>query len=238
MAETYKYKRVLLKLSGEALAGESGFGLDGAVLESMTRQIHELVDDGIQLGIVIGGGNYFRGATGALGGMDRGQADYMGMLATVMNSIALADAFTRAGIPTRPMSALDMPQVIERYIRLKALDYLDQGKVVICGGGAGNPFFTTDTTGALRACELKCDCLMKATKVDGIYSADPVKDPTAVHYDRISYKEVLNQGLKVMDASAISICMDNHMPLVVFNMFEEGNIKRALQGQAVGTVVE
>ena len=233
----YQYKRVLLKLSGEALAGEKGFGIDPEIVDSMARQVREVVDAGVQVAIVIGGGNIFRGVSVSAEGMDRGQADYMGMLATVMNSLALKDAFERHGMPTHVMSALTMPEVAEPFIRLRALRHLDKGEVVICAAGTGNPFFTTDTAASLRACELKCDCLMKATKVDGVYDSDPMKNPDAKRFDRISYKEVLARGLRVMDSTAISMCMENSMPLIVFNMGVEGNIARVLQGEPVGTTV-
>ncbi|HAM16735.1 MAG TPA: UMP kinase [Eggerthellaceae bacterium] len=238
MAHDYKYKRVLLKLSGEALAGDLGYGIDPKVVEDLAEQIGEVVHDGIEVAIVVGGGNIFRGLAGSAEGMDRSQADYIGMLATVMNSLALQDAFERHGIPSRVQSAINMLQVSEPYIRRRALRHMEKGRVVVLAAGTGNPYFTTDTTAALRACELDVDCLMKATKVDGVYDSDPVKNPDAMKFDRISYMEVLNRGLNVMDATATSLCMDNNMPMIVFDLTVNGNISRALKGENVGTTVE
>ena len=238
MAGDYKYKRVLLKLSGEALAGDLGYGIDPKVVQDLAEQIGEVVHDGIELAIVVGGGNIFRGLAGSAEGMDRSQADYIGMLATVMNSLALQDAFERHGIPSRVQSAINMLQVSEPYIRRRALRHMEKGRVVILAAGTGNPYFTTDTTAALRACELDVDCLMKATKVDGVYDSDPKKNPDAVKFERISYMEVLNRGLHVMDATATSLCMDNDMPMIVFDLTVNGNISRALKGEHVGTTVE
>ena len=238
MAGGYKYKRVLLKLSGEALAGDLGYGIDPKVVDDLAEQIAEVVRDEIQVAIVVGGGNIFRGLAGSAEGMDRAQADYIGMLATVMNSLALQDAFERHGIPSRVQSAINMLQVSEPYIRRRAERHLEKGRVVILAAGTGNPYFTTDTTAALRACELNVDCLMKATKVDGVYDCDPKKNPDAVKFDNISYMEVLNRGLHVMDATATSLCMDNNMPMIVFDLTVSGNIARALKGEAVGTTVE
>lgn len=238
MADGYKYNRVLLKLSGEALAGDQGFGIDPKVVDDLADQIGEIVRDGVQLAIVVGGGNFFRGLAGSAEGMDRAQADYIGMLATVMNALALQDAFERHGIFSRVQSAINMQEVCEPYIRRRAERHLEKGRVVILAAGTGNPYFTTDTTAALRACELKVDCLMKATKVDGIYDSDPMLNPDAKRYDTITYHDVLTQGLHVMDSTATSLCMDNNMPMIVFDLTVKGNIARALKGEAVGTTVE
>ncbi|MDO4183318.1 MAG: UMP kinase [Coriobacteriia bacterium] len=238
MAEGYQYNRVLLKLSGEALAGEAGFGIDPAVVSNLAEQIREIVQDGVQLAVVVGGGNFFRGLAGSTEGMDRAQADYIGMLATVMNALALQDAFERHGVISRVQSAIGMQAVSEPYIRRRAIRHLEKGRVVILAAGTGNPYFTTDTTAALRACELEAEVLMKATKVDGVYDSDPVKNPDAQKFDRITYMEVINRGLHVMDTTATSLCMDNNMPMIVFDMGTEGNIARALKGENIGTVVE
>ena len=238
MAEEYRYKRVLLKLSGEALAGDLGYGIDPKVVDSLADEIADVVHDGVQLAIVVGGGNIFRGVSGATDGMDRAQADYIGMLATVMNALALQDAFERHGIFSRVQSAINMQEVSEPYIRRRAIRHMEKGRVVILAAGTGNPYFTTDTTAALRACELDVDVLMKATKVDGVYDSDPVKNPDAKRYDRISYMEVLSQGLNVMDSTATSLCMDNKVPMIVFDLTVQGNIARALKGEDVGTTVE
>ena len=236
-AEGYKYKRVLLKLSGEALAGDLGYGIDPKVVDDLAEQISEIVHDGVQLAVVVGGGNIFRGLAGSAEGMDRAQADYIGMLATVMNALALQDSFERHGVFSRVQSAITMQEVCEPYIRRRAERHLEKGRVVILAAGTGNPYFTTDTTAALRACELDVDCLMKATKVDGVYDSDPRKNPDAKRYDTISYLEVISQGLNVMDTTATSLCMDNHLPMIVFDLTVPGNIKRALRGEDVGTVV-
>ena len=238
MAEEYRYKRVLLKLSGEALAGDLGYGIDPKVVDSLADEIADVVHDGVQLAIVVGGGNIFRGVSGATDGMDRAQADYIGMLATVMNALALQDAFERHGIFSRVQSAINMQEVSEPYIRRRAIRHMEKGRVVILAAGTGNPYFTTDTTAALRACELDVVVLMKATKVDGVYESDPVKNPDAKRYDRISYMEVLSQGLNVMDSTATSLCMDNKVPMIVFDLTVQGNIARALKGEDVGTTVE
>ena len=238
MADEYKYKRVLLKLSGEALAGDQGYGIDPKVVDDLVEQIGEVVKGGVQVAIVVGGGNIFRGLAGSAEGMDRSQADYIGMLATVMNSLALQDGFERHGIFSRVQSAINMQEVSEPYIRRRAERHLDKGRVVILAAGTGNPYFTTDTTAALRACELNVDCLMKATKVDGVYDKDPMKFPDAVKFDKLTYMEVLNRELHVMDATATSLCMDNHMPMIVFDLTQRGNIARALKGENVGTIVE
>lgn len=232
----FAYKRVLLKLSGEALAGSQGYGIDPKVVDDLAEELEEVVR-GVELCIVVGGGNIFRGMAGAAEGMDRSQADYIGMLATVMNSLALQEAFERHGIETRVQSAINMQQVSEPFIRRKAERHLEKGRVVIFAAGSGNPYFTTDTAAALRACEMNCELLMKATKVDGVYDKDPAKNADAVKFDHISYKEVLARDLHVMDAAATSLCMDNNLPIMVFNLDGKGNIAAALRGEAVGTVV-
>ena len=238
MAEGYEYDRVLLKLSGEALAGDQGYGIDPKVVNSLAEEIAEIVNDGVQLAVVVGGGNIFRGLAGSAEGMDRAQADYIGMLATVMNALALQDAFERHGIFSRVQSAINMQEISEPYIRRRAIRHLEKGRVVILAAGTGNPYFTTDTTAALRACELDVDCLMKATKVDGVYDSDPAKNPDAKRFDRISYMEVLQKGLNVMDATATSLCMDNDVPMIVFDLTKPGNIQAALRGEDVGTVID
>lgn len=238
MSEDYKYKRVLLKLSGEALAGDLGYGIDPRVVDELAEQIAEIVHDGVEVAIVVGGGNIFRGLAGSAEGMDRAQADYIGMLATVMNALALQDAFERHGIVSRVQSAINMLQVSEPYIRRRAERHLEKGRVVILAAGTGNPYFTTDTTAALRACELDVDCLMKATKVDGVYDSDPMKNPDAKKFDEISYMDVIAKELHVMDTTATSLCMDNNMPMIVFDLTRPGNIARALKGENVGTVVK
>ena len=237
MPDGYRYGRVLLKLSGEALMGDAGYGIDPKVIDSLAVEIKEVVDDGVQVSIVVGGGNIFRGVAGSANGMDRAQADYIGMLATVMNALALQDGLERAGVVSRVQSAIEMHQVAETYIRLRAIRHMEKGRVVIFAAGTGNPYFTTDTTAALRACEIDADCMMKATKVDGIYDSDPAKNPDAARYEKISYLDVLTKELNVMDAAAISLCKDNDMPLLVFNLTAPGNIRRALKGDNVGTLV-
>ncbi len=217
--------------------GEARYGIDPAVLESLSRQIRTVNAAGVQVSIVVGGGNIFRGLAAASSGMDRAQADYMGMLATVMNSLALQDALERHSVFTRVMSAIEMQAVAEPYIRRRAIRHIEKGRVVIFAAGTGNPYFTTDTTAALRALEIGAECIMKATKVDGVFDADPVTNPDAVKFDELPYIEVLNRGLKVMDNTAISLCMDNNLPILVFNMETEGNIERALMGESVGTIV-
>ena len=235
--ETPKYKRVLLKLSGEALAGDAGYGIEHSVLSSIASQIAELNTMGIEVAIVVGGGNIWRGVSGSSKGMDRTTADYMGMLATVINSLALQDALENAGIPTRVMAAIDMRQVAEPYIRRRAMRHLEKGRVIIFAAGTGNPFFSTDTTAALRSAEVEAEVILMAKKVDGVYTADPVKDPTAVKFDRLSYIDVLNKGLAVMDSTAASLCMDNKIPIIVFNLMVEGNIRRVIMGEKIGTYV-
>lgn len=237
MAEHVRFKRVLLKLSGEALMGEAGYGIDPDVLESIAREIRDACELGVEVAIVVGGGNIFRGLKAASAGMDRAQADYMGMLATVMNALALQDALERRGVYTRVMSAISMSQVAEPYIRRRAIRHMEKGRVVIFAAGTGNPYFTTDTTAALRALEVGAECVLKATKVDGVYDADPKTHPDAVRFDELTYIDVLNRGLQVMDSTAISLCMDNGLPIIVFNMGVDGNIRRALKGERVGTIV-
>ena len=231
------YKRVLLKLSGEALMGDAGYGIDPKVLDSLAAQIKEVVSEDLELAIVVGGGNIFRGLAASAQGMDRSQADYIGMLATVMNALALQQALEAIDVDTRVQSAIEMQQCCEPYIRRRAIRHLEKGRVVIFAAGSGNPYFTTDTAAALRACEIDADCIMKATKVDGVYSDDPKKNPDAVKYDSISYAEVLAKELHVMDSTATALCMDNKMPIIVFNLGVEGNIASALRGEPVGTVV-
>ena len=233
----YRYKRILLKLSGEALMGDTGYGIDPKVVEDLATQIKQVVDDGIQVAVTVGGGNIFRGIAGSAEGMDRSQADYIGMLATCMNALALQDGFERAGIPCRVQSAIEMRQVAEPYIRRRAVRHLEKGRVVIFAAGTGNPFFTTDTTAALRACEINAECLMKATKVDGIYDSDPKANPDAKRFEHISYHDVITRELRVMDTTATSLCMDNKMPMLVFDITRPGNIARVLKGESVGTTV-
>jgi uridylate kinase len=232
-----KYQRILLKLSGEALMGPGSYGIDPDTLRSIARQVQEIVGMGVQVAVVIGGGNIFRGVAGSTQGMDRSSADYMGMLATVINSLALQDALEKAGVMTRVLSAIEMQQVAEPYIRRRAMRHLEKGRVVIFAAGTGNPYFTTDTAASLRAMEIHAEVIMKATKVDGIYSADPKKDPAAVRFRQLSYLDVLKKELKVMDATAISLCMDNGLPILVFNLTDPGNIRRAVLGDDIGTVV-
>ncbi|MRS13032.1 MAG: UMP kinase [Actinobacteria bacterium] len=234
----YRYKRVLLKLSGEALMGDAGYGIDPAVLDSLARQVKQVTAYGVEMAIVVGGGNIFRGLAASAEGMDRAQADYIGMLATVMNALALQDAMEAQGVFTRVMSAIEMRSVAEPYIRRRAIRHLEKGRTVIFAAGTGNPYFTTDTTAALRALEIGAECIMKATKVDGVYDADPKLVPTAKKFDELAYIEVLNLGLKVMDNTAISLAMDNDLPIIVFNMEREGNIDAALRGEPVGTIVQ
>jgi uridylate kinase len=231
------YRRIVLKLSGEALAGNQGYGIDPPVLDRVGADIREVIDLGVQVAIVIGGGNIFRGIAASAAGMDRATADYMGMLATIINALALQDALEKAGLQTRVLSAIEMRAVAEPYIRRRAIRHLEKGRVVIFAAGTGNPFFTTDTAGALRAVEIGADAIIKATKVDGIYSADPKKDPGARRIEKVSYIEVLNQGLGVMDTTAISLCMDNKLPIVVFDLTQPGNIKRLVLGEPVGSIV-
>jgi uridylate kinase len=237
-AEKPVYHRILLKLSGEALMGKESYGIDSQVLGDVADQIREVHDLGVQVAVVIGGGNIFRGVSGASRGMDRSTADYMGMLATVMNGLALQQALEKVSIPTRVQTAIDMKEVAEPYIRRRALRHLEKDRVVIFAAGTGLPFFTTDTTAALRAIEIGAEVLMKATRVDGVYPTDPEKDPTAIKYDCITYSEVLQKNLGVMDATAISLARDQNMRIIVFNLLKKGNIKRVILGNPIGTVVE
>jgi uridylate kinase len=231
------YKRVLLKLSGEALMGKQSFGIDPEVVDTVAAEIREVVALGVQLGIVIGGGNILRGLAASAEGMERTSADYMGMLATVINSLALQSALERAGIPTRVQTAIEMKKVAEPFIQRRAIRHLEKGRVVIFAAGTGNPYFTTDTAATLRAVEIKADIILKATKVDGVYDRDPVQYADAIMYNKICYTEVLTKNLKVMDATAISLCRDNALPLSVFNLQKAGNIKRVICGENVGTIV-
>jgi len=232
-----RYRRVLLKLSGEALMGDDAYGINRATIERMARDVADAVALGVELAIVIGGGNIFRGLAPGASGMDRATADYMGMLATVMNSLALQDALRAAGVPARVQSALKIEQVVEPYIRPKALRYLEEGKVVIFAAGTGNPFFTTDTAAALRGAEIGAEVVLKATKVDGIYTADPLKDKTATRYRSISFDEAISRNLKVMDATAFALCRDQKLPINVFSIFKEGALVRLLLGEDEGTIV-
>ena len=232
------FKRVMLKLSGEALQGRLGYGIDYEVTASIARQIKEVKSLGVDVAIVIGGGNIFRGAHGSSAGIDRVNADYMGMLATVINGLALQDALEKNGVFTRVKTAIAMQQLAEPFIRRRAIRHLEKGRVVIFVGGTGNPYFTTDTTAALRAIEIGADVILKATKVDGVYSSDPVKNKKARKYDTLRYLDVLKKGLKVMDATATSLCMDNKLPIIVFDLLKSGNIKRVITGEKIGTVVK
>lgn len=232
-----KYTRILLKLSGEALAGKQGFGVDLTVLQNLALDIKEIHALGIQIAIVIGGGNIFRGMSASEAGMDRASADYMGMLATVMNGLALQDALEKVGVFTRVQSAIEMQEVAEPYIRRRAERHLEKNRVVIFAAGTGNPFFTTDTAAALRACEIGANVMLKATKVDGIYDSDPVKNPDAVKFDEITYLDVLNKKLQVMDSTAISLCMDHKLPIIVFNLNKRGSMKDVVCGKHVGTLI-
>ena len=233
-----KYKRILLKLSGESLMGKKNFGIDHDRISQYAQEIKDIHAAGVEIGIVIGGGNIFRGIQAAEGGMDRVQGDYMGMLATVINSMALQSALEEIGVQTRLQSAIKMEQICEPFIRRKAVRHLEKGRVVIFGAGTGNPYFTTDTAATLRAIEIEADVILKGTRVDGIYTADPEKDPSAVKYDVISFTEVYEKGLNVMDMTAFTLCNDNKLPIIVFNMDEPGNLKRLIAGENVGTLVE
>jgi len=232
------YRRVLLKISGEALMGEQSYGIDVNVARSVAEELKAVHDLGVQVAVVVGGGNIFRGVSKSAGNMDRSSADYIGMLATVMNAVVLQDALEKIDVHTRVLSAIDIPQLAESFIRRRAVRHLEKGRVVIFAAGTGNPYFTTDSAAALRALEIKADIILKATKVDGVYSADPMTDATAELFNEITYRQVLERQLKVMDASAISLCMDNNLPIIVFNMRESGNIKRVIIGEhGVGTKV-
>ncbi|MDD6738703.1 MAG: UMP kinase [Coriobacteriaceae bacterium] len=234
----FKYERVLLKLSGEALQGEGVYGIDPKVVDMIAESVKEIVDGGVQLAIVVGGGNIFRGMAGAASGMDRAQADYIGMLATAMNALALREGFERAGIPSRVQSAIDMQEIAEPYIRNRAIRHLEKGRVVIFACGTGNPYFTTDTAAALRACEINAQAMLKATQVDGVYDSDPRTNPNAKRFEVITHKEVLEKELHVMDSTAAALLKDNGMPIIVFNLHKQGNIARVLRGENIGTIVK
>ena len=232
-----RYRRVLLKLSGEALAGKQEYGIDFDVVNSIAEQVKRVDELGVEIAVVVGGGNIFRGQAASERGFDRATGDYMGMLATVINALALQDALERLGMPARTMTAIQMPQVAEPYIRRRAVRHLEKGRVVILAAGTGNPYFTTDTTAALRAVEIEADVILKATKVDGVYTADPLRDPTATKLERLDYLEALNRGIEVMDNTALTLCMDNGVPIVVFDLLREGNIERVITGEEIGTLV-
>ncbi|GHU29004.1 uridylate kinase [Betaproteobacteria bacterium] len=236
-AATPKYKRILLKLSGEALMGTDSYGINRQMITAIVNEIKSVVDLGVQLGVVIGGGNIFRGISPAASGMDRAQADYMGMLATVMNALALQEAMRAAGIVVRVQSALNIEQVVEPYIRGRAIRYLEQGRVVVFAGGTGNPFFTTDTAAALRGAEIGAEIVLKATRVDGIYTADPEKDPSATRYDAISFDEAISKNLAIMDTTAFALCRDRKLPIKVFSILKSGALKRVVLGENEGTLV-
>ena len=231
------YKRVLLKLSGEALMGSLAYGIDPAIVDAIAQEIAQVLKQGVQLAIVVGGGNIFRGVKGASAGMDRATADYIGMIATVMNAMTLQDALERADVPTRVQTAISMQELAEPYIRRRAIRHLEKGRVVIFGGGSGNPFFTTDTAAALRAAEISAEVLFKATKLDGVYDSDPATNPNAKRYKSLTYSHVLTEDLKVMDGTAIALCKDNNIPIMVFNLSVRGNINRAMMGEPIGTIV-
>lgn len=232
-----RYKRVVLKLSGEALAGEQGYGIDHSTLSCIARQVVEVVDSGVEVSIVVGGGNIWRGVAGSAKGMDRATADYMGMLATIINALALQDALEQDGKPTRVMSAIEMKEVAEPYIRRRAIRHLEKGLVVIFAAGTGNPYFSTDTAAALRSAEIEAEVILMAKKVDGVYDTDPVKNPGATKFDKLDYIDVINKGLGVMDSTAASLCMDNNIPIIVFDLTHEGNILKAVMGDKIGTYV-
>jgi len=232
-----KYKRILLKLSGEALAGSLGYGICPETMQTLALEIKEIVEQGVEVAIVIGGGNIHRGVAGATKGMDRTSSDHMGMLATIINSIAVQDNLERCGVDTRVLSAIEMKKIAEPYIRRRAVRHLEKKRVVIFAGGTGNPYFTTDTAASLRASEIDADVILKATKVDGIYDKDPMVHEDAVQYDKLKYIDVLNQGLKVMDSTAITFCMDNNIDIIVFNVFGKGNIQKVVSGEVIGTTV-
>jgi uridylate kinase len=233
-----RYKRVLLKLSGEALMGDKSYGIDQKMVHSIANELRDISGSGVELAIVIGAGNIFRGLEASAEGMERTTADYMGMLATVLNSLALQNVLEQAGVPTRVQSAIEMQELAEPYIRRKAVRHLEKGRFVIFAAGTGNPYFTTDTAAALRAVEIGADVILKATKVDGVYTSDPVKDPSAKKFKEISYIDVLNKELKVMDSTAISLCKDNDLPIIVFSLLKRGNIKKILEGKKIGTLVK
>ncbi len=238
MADEPRYRRILLKLSGEALAGEQGYGIDPAVIQGIAEEIRDVSRLGIEVALVIGGGNIFRGLAASSRGMDRASADYMGMLATVMNSLAMQDALEKLGVVTRVQSAIEMQEIAEPYIRRRAIRHLEKGRVVIFAAGTGNPYFTTDTAASLRAMEIGAEVILKATRVDGVYTADPRTHPDAVKFTSLTYLDVLEKGLQVMDATATSLCMDNGLPIVVFDLTERGNIGRVVMGEDIGTIVK
>lgn len=233
-----RYGRILLKISGEALAGEQKYGIDPKTITTIASEVKEVVECGTQVALVIGGGNIFRGLAASSRGMDRASADYMGMLATMINSLAMQDALEKVGVDTRVQSAIEMREVAEPYIRRRAIRHLEKGRVIILGAGTGNPYFTTDTAASLRAMEIGAEVILKGTKVDGVYSADPMKDPNAFKFDRLSYIDVLKKGLQVMDATATSLCMDNSLPIIIFNLTTGGNIKRVVLGEEIGTIIK
>ncbi|AUW93690.1 MAG: UMP kinase [Sulfobacillus thermosulfidooxidans] len=237
MADQPKYHRIVLKLSGEALAGAAGYGIDPIVVDSIARQIKDVLSLGVQIAVVVGGGNIWRGLSGSSKGMDRATADYMGMLATVINALALMDALEKHGVPVRVQTAIEMKEVAEPYIRRRAINHLDKNRVVIFAAGNGNPYFSTDTTAALRAAEIEADVMLKATKESGVYDADPRTNPEAKKLDEIGYLDILKENLRVMDATATSLCMDNDIPIVVFNMNQFGNIRKVVLGEPIGTFV-
>ncbi len=232
-----RYRRVVLKLSGEALAGDKGYGIDPIVVSSIASEVKKIVSNNVQVAIVVGGGNIWRGVAGSTQGMDRTTADYMGMLATVINSMALQDGLSKQGIDTRVQTAIEMREVAEPYIRLRAIRHMEKGRVVIFAAGTGNPYFSTDTTAALRAAEIEAEIILMAKTVDGVYDSDPKKNPEAEKFDKLTYIEVLNRGLAVMDTTAISLCMDNKIPLLVFNLNQAGNIMKAIMGETIGTYI-
>ncbi len=234
---TSRYRKVILKLSGEALAGDQGFGIAHDMLVSVAKQVSEVQKLGVEMALVVGGGNIWRGISGSSQGMDRATADYMGMLATVMNALALQDALEQYDIQTRVLSAIEMRQIAEPYIRRRAIRHMEKGRIVIFAAGTGNPYFSTDTTAALRAAELEAEVILMAKRVDGVYDSDPLKNPEAIKFSKLSYIDVLNKGLGVMDSTATSLCMDNNIPLIVFNLNKNGNIIKALQGEPIGTYV-
>lgn len=235
--EKPRYKRIVLKISGEALAGDQGFGLQHDMLVSVAKQVAEIRDMGVEVSLVVGGGNLWRGITGSAQGMDRSQADYMGMLATVMNALALQDALEKAGSDTRVLSAIEMRQVAEPYIRRRAIRHMEKGRIVIFAAGTGNPYFSTDTTAALRAAEIEAEVILMAKRVDGVYDSDPFINPEAQRFENLSYLDVLSRGLGVMDSTATSLCMDNNIPVIVFDLTKQGNIRRVVMGEPIGTFV-
>jgi len=237
MVEKPKFKRVVLKISGEVLVGEEEYGISSEVIAGISREIKVVTERGVQIAVVVGGGNFFRGVDTSSEGVDRTTADYMGMLATVINSLALQDALEKTGVFTRVQSAIDLRQVAEPYIRRRAIRHLEKARVVIFAGGTGNPYFSTDTAASLRAMEIGADVLLKATKVEGVYDSDPMKNRDAVKLDQLSYIDLLKENLRVMDATAVSLCMDNHLPIIVFNVKKKGNIVRAVMGEKVGTII-